>query len=182
MALANVTTLIETGQFACFIVWPGYAASSDGRVWSCLERHGLGKGFHGGTKIVLGDTWKEMTVLKSRFGRPTVQLSRNGRGQRFFVHRLILEAFVGPCPSGMECCHKDDDPTNNCLENLRWDTRKANMVDAYANQKRGKLHRKELDLVFLLRQQGMTQQKIADQFGVRQGTISNILLGKRIHM
>lgn len=45
------------------------------------------------------------------------------------VHRLVLAAFIGPCPDGMEACHSDGDPTNNVVQNLRWDTRSANMRD-----------------------------------------------------
>jgi hypothetical protein len=46
------------------------------------------------------------------------------------VHRLVLEAFVCPCPEGRECCHNDGDPANNALTNLRWNTRKANIEDS----------------------------------------------------
>lgn len=49
--------------------------------------------------------------------------------KNFMVHRLVLEAFVGPQPEGLECCHNDSDPGNNRLENLRWDTRSANQFD-----------------------------------------------------
>lgn len=49
------------------------------------------------------------------------------------VHRLVLTAFVGPCPDGLECCHWDDNPAHNCLGNLRWDTRSANQVDRIRN-------------------------------------------------
>ena len=54
-------------------------------------------------------------------------------GKVRYVHHLVLEAFVGPRPIGMECCHLDDDPTNNYLSNLRWDTRSANSFDAVRN-------------------------------------------------
>jgi hypothetical protein len=47
-----------------------------------------------------------------------------------YVHRLVLEAFVGPCPDGMEGCHGDGDTANNRLGNLRWDTPKSNRADA----------------------------------------------------
>lgn len=30
------------------------------------------------------------------------------------IHRLVLETFVGPRPEGMECCHNNDDPSDNC--------------------------------------------------------------------
>lgn len=51
-------------------------------------------------------------------------------GGRFLVHRLVMLAFVGPCPDGLEVCHNDGDPTNNHIENLRYDTRHANIMDA----------------------------------------------------
>jgi HNH endonuclease/NUMOD4 motif len=33
------------------------------------------------------------------------------------VHRLVLEAFVGPCPPGQECRHLNGNPSDN-----RWDS------------------------------------------------------------
>lgn len=63
-------------------------------------------------------------------GRPTVRLLKDGRGQTLYVHRLVLEAFVGQCPEGHECCHGNGDNQDNRLSNLRWDTRSANQFDA----------------------------------------------------
>ena len=51
------------------------------------------------------------------------------------IHRLVLEAFVGPAPDGMEACHWDDNPGNNHLSNLRWATRSDNMHDLVRNGK-----------------------------------------------
>jgi hypothetical protein len=48
------------------------------------------------------------------------------------VHHLVLEAFVGPCPEGMECLHGDDIPDNNILSNLQWGTRLANVANMIA--------------------------------------------------
>ncbi len=45
------------------------------------------------------------------------------------VHRLVLEAFIGQCPDGMECCHNNGVRNDNRLSNLRWDTTSANMFD-----------------------------------------------------
>jgi hypothetical protein len=56
--------------------------------------------------------------------------SPGGRSQTTAVHRIVLEAFVGPCPEGMECCHNDGNPRNNNVTNLRWDTRSANQMDS----------------------------------------------------
>jgi hypothetical protein len=63
-----------------------------------------------------------------------LQLALSGKPGRkvWHVHRLVLEAFVGPCPNGMEGCHANGTRTDNQLPNLRWDTRKGNMADAMA--------------------------------------------------
>lgn len=47
-------------------------------------------------------------------------------GKRYFVHSLVLEAFVGPCPEGFECNHKDRNRSDNRLENLEWVTHQDN--------------------------------------------------------
>ncbi len=63
-------------------------------------------------------------------GYMAVTLCRPGRRQQTgMVSRLVLLAFVGEATAGHECCHKDGDPTNDRLDNLRWGTRKENMAD-----------------------------------------------------
>lgn len=63
-------------------------------------------------------------------GYPTVNLARSGDRQKVqTVHTLVLTAFVGPRPDGMEGCHGDGDPTNNRRDNLRWDSQPANGLD-----------------------------------------------------
>ena len=72
-------------------------------------------------------------IMKQSTGQHGVQvvnLTRNGKQRVRLVHHLVLEAFVGPCPEGRECCHGDGNPANNRLGNLRWDTHEANMQDA----------------------------------------------------
>jgi hypothetical protein len=60
-------------------------------------------------------------------------LCRDGKDRKRPVHQLILEAFIGPRPPGMECCHANDIKTDNRLENLRWDTTSANSYDRVRN-------------------------------------------------
>jgi hypothetical protein len=45
------------------------------------------------------------------------------------VATLVLTAFEGSCPPGMEACHNDGNPFNNRRTNLRWDTRSENTFD-----------------------------------------------------
>lgn len=73
------------------------------------------------------------TYPVSEKGYPGVKLSLNGKKTGHLVHRLMLEAFVGPCPPGLEGCHRNDVSTDNRIENLRWDTRSANMLDVVVN-------------------------------------------------
>lgn len=60
----------------------------------------------------------------------------NGQVTDAPVHRLVLEAFKGPCPPGLEGCHGDGDSKNNRLSNLRWDTRAANAADTTKHARR----------------------------------------------
>lgn len=71
-------------------------------------------------------------------GRVGITLLFDGiaKTRNVMVHRLVLEAFVGSCPEGMQCCHWDDVPTNNRLSNLRWDTPAENEKDKARNAAR----------------------------------------------
>lgn len=89
----------------------GYEVSDLGRVRSAKV---------GQPRILRGWTVK---------GYPTVALRKDGRTFYRQVHRLVLLAFVGPCPQSMEGCHGDGNPKNNHLANLRWDTSSANKRD-----------------------------------------------------
>lgn len=80
--------------------------------------------------------WKQRP--RKQFQHPTgymqVNLRHPNRPKGYAkVHRLVLEAFVGPCPDGMECCHANDVHGDNRLENLRWDTPSANARDKIRN-------------------------------------------------
>jgi hypothetical protein len=64
---------------------------------------------------------------------PSVVLNQDGKQRQYKTAVLVLMAFVGPRPKGLECCHEDDNPKNSELENLRWDTHKENAKDALKN-------------------------------------------------
>lgn len=53
----------------------------------------------------------------------------NGDCARVFLHVVIAEAFLGPKPEGLDCCHNDGIRANCCIENLRYDTKKGNCAD-----------------------------------------------------
>lgn len=105
-----------------------YEVSDHGRVWSVKRIIALR---NGETRTVGGRVLKGGRL---KGGHRTVSLATTNGAEEFrYVHRLVLEAFVGSCPEGMECCHWDDDPGNNRLDNLRWGTRSENMLDRTRN-------------------------------------------------
>lgn len=102
------------------------------------------------------------------------------------VHRLVLEAFVGPCPDGQECRHMDGDPTNNTVGNLRWGTTAENADDRVRHGRyRGeanhatKLSAADVERAFSLRDQGWSQARIGAELGVHQTRIGQILRAPR---
>ena len=98
--------------------FPGYCVGDDGSVWS---RKGTG------CKPGIYGEWRRLNPHPQSRGHCVVDL---GRTNTRFVHRLVLETFVGPCPDGMECRHLDGNPLNNQIGNLAWGTRKENHDDS----------------------------------------------------
>lgn len=59
-------------------------------------------------------------------GYPTVKLMIDNKGKTKKVHRLVAEAFI-PNPNNYpEVNHKDEDKTNNHVNNLEWCTKEYN--------------------------------------------------------
>lgn len=52
-----------------------------------------------------------------------------GRKRTVRVHFLVLTAWVGPRPEGMQACHRNGKRSDNRLANLRWDTPAGNASD-----------------------------------------------------
>lgn len=75
------------------------------------------------------------TPLKHNFshGYHYVGLYRDGKIHRVRVHRLVLSAWRGACPDGMDGLHRNDDRDNNSLSNLYWGTPTQNGHDAVRN-------------------------------------------------
>lgn len=69
-----------------------------------------------------------LSAKPDSLGYPRVLLNYGRSVQRVHrVHRLVLEAFVGPPPQGCEASHRNHVRTDNRLVNLVWESHTANM-------------------------------------------------------
>lgn len=142
--------------------WPLYEVSDAGRIASLHRKR---------RRILNPST--------NGHGYQHIQLSREGATYTISVHRIVLEAFIGPRPDGMVACHGDGDRTNNRASNLRWDTQKNNIADklGHDSHQRGeragtaKLNRSQVESI---RADGRKQRDIASDFGISQLHVSRI--------
>jgi hypothetical protein len=107
---------------------------------------------------------------------------RKHRGVKY-VHRLVAEAFIGPAPDGMICCHNNGNMNDNRLDNLRWDTHKNNTADMaiHGTKRLGcKSHMAKLtdEIVREIRSYKGPQKDLQEKYGVKQATISHAFTRK----
>ncbi len=152
--------------------YPKYRVLSSGSIW---YRSGYRRGYR----------WLRTRAFFDRYGYLQVNLSADGRKRRFYLHTVVLLAFVGPRPNGEECRHMDGEKTNNRVENLCWGTRAENAADQErhdtvlrgSRQSQAKLVESD---VLEIRRRANTgkrgiQDQLAEEYGVSDTTISHIV-------
>ena len=155
--------------------YPGYRVGDDGSVWS--RQWGY---------------WRQLSPYRmKKRGKVvllTVEFKAFGKRVRFTLGGLVLTAFVGPCPDGMEACHNDGDPLNNHVDNLRWDTHANNCKDTIKHgrtthgQRQHMVKLKDEEVLFIkraLKTGEMSQADMARKFKVSPQTICDIHKGRR---
>lgn len=103
-----------------------YAVSGQGRVRSLDRRVQDRNGRR--TRLWRGQIIKPYVAAN---GYLQVRLSRDGVPAPVsrMVHRLVAEAFLGPCPVGMEVLHGPGGAQDNRVSNLSYGTHSQNMFD-----------------------------------------------------
>ena len=108
-----------------------------------------------------------------------------GKGRKEPIHRLVLEAFVGPRPKGMVTRHLDGNPQNNVPSNLAWGTQAENLADMALHgtkplgERHGHAKLTNEQVCEIRRLKGsMYQREIAGRYGVTQTMVGRILRGK----
>lgn len=156
--------------------FPGYRVGNHGVVQSRWLRG----------QRRLTETWHDLKPIRLEWNYRSVNLHREGQKVTRRVHHLVLEAFVGPRPSGMVCCHYDGDPANNRLDNLRWDTPKANSDDKRRHgtmvvgerAPKAKLGEADVREIRSLHAKGTRPDDLASRFGVTRENIRAIVARK----
>lgn len=168
--------------------FPGYCVGDDGSVWSCRRRVRLpNRDGRYRFATAIDQPWRRMTPQTNTWGYSHVALSDGQAGKTITIHSLVLAAFVGPCPPGMEACHYNGNRQDNRLENLRWDTPSSNADDRrrHGTQVVGesspnaKLDRDAIKEIRRLNEVGWSQSAIARRLGVHPCTIGRVVRGKR---
>lgn len=115
--IARLTALAE--EWRPVVGFPAYEVSSHGRVRGLINSNrNLRK-----EPLVLSPSSNERGYRRLCLRRDNAKVNK-------FVQRLVLEAFAGPCPPGMEARHfPDPSPGNNAVWNLSWGTKSQNMED-----------------------------------------------------
>ena len=115
-----------------------------------------------------------------------LNLFKDGKQKHFCVHRLVAEAFIPNSENKFEVNHKDEDKTNNRVENLEWVTRKENLRHAVEQglKKSGEDHFRAAltnEQVVCIRNNPckLTITQLAEKFQVSKSTIGEIQLGEK---
>ena len=105
---------------------------------------------------------------------------RDGTRKSKYVHALVAMTFLGDRPMGYVVCHKNGDPTDNHIENLRYDTIQHNTWDTYLLDRTSsqKISVSDIPIIRGRVKSGESKAKIAEDYGVGFNAIWKIAKGK----
>lgn len=167
------------------ISWaPDYEVSDQGRVRS-LDRVVNVTANSSETKQRPAHTKR----MKGRLLRPGAgrYANVNVNGQMAMVHRLVAEAFLGPCPEGQIVRHGPGGPLDNRLCNLSYGTPSDNngadrLRDGTLPRgtRNGSAKLTEEQVIEIKRRSfaGESRASLGREFGVRPETVSHIATGR----
>lgn len=166
-------------EYRDILGFPGYRVGNDGSVWCCRGR--------GGLRGAIGADWRRLSVKITADGYHRVTLVMPGIRREVVVSVLVLEAFVGPRPNGMQACHfPDRDRANNRVGNLRWDTPKNNIADMALHgtvlvgerNHKAKLTADQVREMRSMRESGLSHRQLSEIFGVSKHQVQLIVNGR----
>jgi len=109
---------------------------------------------------------------------------------KFLVHRLVAQEFI-PNPDNLpKVLHRDDNRSNNKVNNLMWGTQKDNILDMEVKgravhpkgieQTQAKLTEDDVRVIRKMRQEtGEGCRKISKKLGLPVGPVAHVIAGRR---
>lgn len=165
--------------------WPGYLASSEGKIFSVKIPGAQGMLDYNNPHEMVPRVQKSGNRLHSRVGL------RNGTGIKKMlpVSRLVWSAFNNASiPDGYVIDHIDCNPLNNIPENLQCITYSENTKRAYKNTRtaftngaiNGKtvLDTQTVGQILLDHREGLTQGQIVEKYGISQAQVRRVISGE----
>lgn len=123
-----------------------------------------------------------MTISKKPNGYCVVKLSKNNVARECRIHRLVAIAFI-PNPNNYDCInHKNEDKTDNRVENLEWCNHQYNNTygTRYVRQsEKIKVPIKQCDMQGNVIKEFNSVNDAAKELGILACNISNCLHGKQ---
>ena len=168
--------VVEGVVFKLIPYFHGYAAATDGSIWSCRK---MGPGWQ------TTETWHRLNTMMGDY--PSVNIrSIAGVSVVRRIHMLVLFTFVGPCPEGFEARHfPNRDPSDNRLCNLEWSDHTTNIRDrkthgtdnAGSRNGQSKITEEIARTMMIRRMNGERVKDIARDFQVGESAVSEISRG-----
>ena len=118
---------------------------------------------------------------KTSYGYLYVHLWKYGKAKFYYVHRLVASAFCENQEGYTEVNHRDEDKTNNCVENLEYCSRSYNLTYNDRAKRVGKKTSKPvigIDKISGLIVEFSSINEASRQTGINQGNIVSCCKGK----
>lgn len=144
----------------------------------------------GRVKSLAWGRWGLLSPFPNTRGYLQVNWRESGVRRCALVHRMVLEAFLGPAPvpppgsrerrrKRWQGCHTNGDRRDNRLVNLRWDRPSGNAADKVRHKTAAKaLAPYQAVEIHRLLLAGWSARSLAQRFGVSQPAITYISTGR----
>ena len=112
-------------------------------------------------------------------GYKRIQLSKGGKGTHYLIHRLVAICFIENPENLPIINHKDEDPSNNRIDNLEWCSIQYNnnYNRKYINTKSKKVNCFDLQGNLVKTYNSMNEAETQD--GFTHGAIAKVCRGER---